>query len=73
MTVCCECCVLSGRSLCFGLITRLQESNRVCVCVCVCVCECMCVYVCVYACVFVCVCVCMRVCVRSGTAITLYT
>ena len=24
--VCCECCVLSGRVLCFGLITRPEES-----------------------------------------------
>ena len=26
--VCCECCVLSGRDLCFGLITRPEESYR---------------------------------------------
>jgi hypothetical protein len=26
--VCCECCVLSGRGLCDGLITRLEESYR---------------------------------------------
>jgi len=26
MSVCCECCVLSGRGLCFGLITRPEES-----------------------------------------------
>jgi len=26
MSVCCECCVLSGRGLCNGLITRLEES-----------------------------------------------
>jgi hypothetical protein len=25
-SVCCECCVLSGRGLCFGLITRREES-----------------------------------------------
>jgi hypothetical protein len=25
----CECCVLSGRGLCDGLITRLEESYRV--------------------------------------------
>jgi hypothetical protein len=25
----CECCVLSGRGLCIGLITRLEESYRV--------------------------------------------
>ena len=28
MSVCCECCVLSGRGLCFGLITRPGESYR---------------------------------------------
>jgi hypothetical protein len=33
MAVSCECCVLSGRGLCFGLITRPEESYRVwCVC-----------------------------------------
>ena len=33
-SVCCECCVLSGRGLCFGLITRPEESYRPwCVCV----------------------------------------
>ena len=26
MSVCCECCVLSGRGLCGGLITRPEES-----------------------------------------------
>jgi len=26
MFVCCECCVLSGRGLCGGLITRPDES-----------------------------------------------
>ena len=26
--VCCECCVLSGRGLCNGLITRIEESYR---------------------------------------------
>ena len=25
MSVCCECCVLSGRCLCVGLITRPEE------------------------------------------------
>jgi len=31
MYVCrCECCVLSGRGLCFGLITRPEESYRLC-------------------------------------------
>jgi len=28
MDVCCECCVLSGKDLCDGLITRLEESYR---------------------------------------------
>ena len=35
MFVCCECCVLSGRSLCDELITRPEESYRLwCVVVC---------------------------------------
>ena len=35
MDVCCECCVLSGRGLCDGLITRTEESYRLwCVVVC---------------------------------------
>ena len=38
MSICCECCVLSGRGLCDGPITRKEESEEVCVCVCVCVC-----------------------------------
>jgi hypothetical protein len=29
MDVCCECCVLSGRGLCVGLITRPEDSYRV--------------------------------------------
>ena len=29
MSVCCQCCVLSGRGLCVGLITRPEESYRV--------------------------------------------
>ena len=29
MFVCCECCVLSGRGLCDGLITRPEESYRI--------------------------------------------
>jgi len=29
MSVCCECCVLWGRGLCIGLITRPEESYRV--------------------------------------------
>jgi hypothetical protein len=38
MDVCYEFCVLSGRGLCVGLITRPEESYRLwCVCVCVCV------------------------------------
>ena len=28
MSVCSECCVLSGRGLCDGLITRPEESYR---------------------------------------------
>jgi hypothetical protein len=28
MFVCCECCVLSGRGLCEGLITRPEDSYR---------------------------------------------
>jgi len=33
VNVCCECCVLSGRGLCVGLITRPEESYRLwCVC-----------------------------------------
>jgi len=35
MFVCCECCVLSGRVLCDELITRPEESYRLC-CVVVC-------------------------------------
>jgi hypothetical protein len=27
--ICCECCMLSGRSLCYELITRLEESYRI--------------------------------------------
>ena len=35
MSVCCECCVLSGRGLCDELITRPEESYRMwCVVVC---------------------------------------
>jgi hypothetical protein len=35
VSVCCECCVLSGRGLCDGLITRPEESYRPwCVVVC---------------------------------------
>ena len=35
MSVCCECCVLSGRGLCDALITRPEESYRLrCVIVC---------------------------------------
>jgi len=34
--VCCKCCVLSGRGLCDGLISRPEESYRLwCVVVCV--------------------------------------
>jgi hypothetical protein len=35
MSVCCECCVLSGRGLCDELITRPEETYRLC-CVIVC-------------------------------------
>jgi hypothetical protein len=35
MNVCCECCVLSGRGLCDGLIIRPEEFYRLC-CVTVC-------------------------------------
>jgi hypothetical protein len=28
MFVCCECCVLSGRGLCDGLITRPEDFHR---------------------------------------------
>ena len=35
MDVCCECCVLSGRGLCVGIIIRPEESCRLwCVVVC---------------------------------------
>jgi len=35
MYVCCDCCVLSGRGLCDGMITRPEESYRLwCVVVC---------------------------------------
>ena len=35
MSLCCKCCVLSGRGLCDGLITRPEESYRLwCVVVC---------------------------------------
>jgi hypothetical protein len=60
MSVCCECCVLLGRVLCVGLITRPEESYWVwsrslgneealmcrgcCAMVCVCVCVCMYIY-----------------------------
>jgi hypothetical protein len=31
MSVCCECCVLSGRGLCDELVPRPEESYRLCV------------------------------------------
>jgi hypothetical protein len=40
MFVCCDCCVVSGRGFCVGLITRPEESYRMCECVCVYVSEC---------------------------------
>jgi hypothetical protein len=46
MAVCCECCVLSGRVLYDGPITRSEDSYRMCVCECVCMCVCVCVSVC---------------------------
>jgi len=39
MSVCCECCVSSGRGLCDGLITHVEDSYRVCVCVSVIECD----------------------------------
>jgi len=33
VSVCFECCVLSGRGLCDGLITRPEESHQVSVCI----------------------------------------
>jgi hypothetical protein len=30
MSVSCECCVLSGKGLCLGLITRQEKSYRMC-------------------------------------------
>ena len=30
MDVCCDCCLLPGRGLCDELITRLEESYRLC-------------------------------------------
>ena len=41
MSVSCECCMLSGRGLCDGQITRPEESYWVCVCVYVCLCVCV--------------------------------
>jgi hypothetical protein len=49
MSVCCECCVFSGRGRCEEPIPRPEEPYRLCVCVCVCVC------VFVFVCLFVCV------------------
>ena len=37
MPVSCECCVLSGRGFCDGLMTCPEKSYRICVCVCVCI------------------------------------
>jgi hypothetical protein len=36
MAVCCGCCVLPGRGLCDGPITRPGETHFVSVCACVC-------------------------------------
>ena len=57
-------CVGSGR--CDELITRSEESYRVCVCLCVCVC--VCVLLCVCVCVLLCVCVCPVVCCDLETS-----
>ena len=40
ISVCCECCVLSGSGLCDGPIPRPEEPYHVCVCVGVGVCVC---------------------------------
>jgi hypothetical protein len=53
-----EYCVLSGKGLCLGLITRPEESYRLCVGVGVCVFVCVCV--CVGGCGYVCVCTIMK-------------
>jgi hypothetical protein len=57
------CCVGSGP--CDKLITRSEESYRLCVCVCVRVLVYVRVRACV--CVYVCVCACVRVCVGGGS------
>jgi len=36
MSVFCKCCVLSGKDLCVGLITRPEEFYRLCLCLIVC-------------------------------------
>jgi len=40
--VSCDCCVLSGRGLCVGLIINPERSYRVFMCVCMCLCVCVC-------------------------------
>jgi hypothetical protein len=47
MSLSVKCYVFSGRVLCDGLITRPEESYRICVCVCVCVRVCARARVCV--------------------------
>jgi hypothetical protein len=39
MSVCCECCVWRGRFFRVGLITRPEESYRVCMCLCMSECD----------------------------------
>jgi len=48
----CVCVCSVGSGLCDELITRSDESYRVCVGVCACVCVWVCVYVCVCVCEF---------------------
>ena len=68
MSVSCECCMLSGRGLCVGLITRPEKSYRVWfvwLYIYIYICVCVCLFVCLCVCVFMCVCVCVCLCVQS--------